>query len=264
VARVRRVRPLLVVALCLSACGGGSGDAQPTTAAAAKRPLPSFSEARARTLAAGTARVVQTTAIVLSGTRVEAHDRGMLSLDGRRAHLYRLSPGQSVPGEVIVDGPITYSNANVQAAISSPDVQPWTRVDRRRLTAKEKAQHPDEVAHALTPLYLAYGARAVKLDRRVADGALYWARIDPELVRQRVPAARRALVDESLRGDYPAADFNAKLWIDGADRIRRVIVGYTTAKGTPIAVDTSYDSFGTAVDVTPPPVRSTKDLTARR
>jgi hypothetical protein len=264
VARVRRVLPLLAVALCLSACGGSSGDARPKTAAAAKKPLPSFAQARSRTIAAGTARVVQTTAIVLSGTRVEAHDRGTLSLDGRRAHLYRLSPGQSIPGEVIVDGPITYSNANVQAAISSPDVQPWTRLDRRKLTAKEKAQHPDEVAHALTPLYLAYGARTVKLDRRVADGALYWARIDPELVRQRVPAARRGLVVRSLRGDYPSTDFNAKLWIDGAGRIRRVIVGYTTSRGTPIAVDTTYDLFGTKVDVTPPPARSTKDITPLR
>lgn len=263
-ARVRRVLPLLALGLVLSACGGGSGDAAPTTTAAAvSKPLPSFAKARSRTFAAGTARVVQTTAIVLSGSRIEAHDRGTLSLDGRRAHLYRLSPGQSVPGEVIVDGPITYSNANVQAAMSSSEVKPWTRLDRRKLTAREKAQHPDEVAHAVTPLYLAYGAKAVKLDRRVPDGALFWARIDPKLVAKRVPPARRELVSQSLRGDYPATDFNAKLWIDGTDRIRRVIVAYATARGTPIAVDTSYDSFGTKVNVTPPPARSTKDITPR-
>jgi hypothetical protein len=165
---------------------------------------------------------------------------------------------------VIVDGPITYSNANVQAAMSSPDVQPWTRLDRRKLTAKEKAQHPDEVAHALTPLYLGLGAEAVKLDRRVADGALFWARIGPKLVEQRVPADLRELVTGSLRADYPSADFNAKFWIDGRGRIRRVIVAYATTKGTPIAVDTSYDSFGTRIDVTPPPARSTKDITPQR
>lgn len=262
---MRRVLLLLVVALCLTGCGGGGEPAAHTTTAAARQaPLPSFEEARARTLAAGSARVVQTTAIAVSGSRIEAHDRGTLSLDGRRAHLYRLSPGQSIPGEVIVDGPITYSNANVQAAMSSPDVQPWTRLDRRKLTAKEKAQHPDEVAHALTPLYLGLGAEAVKLDRRVADGALFWARIGPKLVEQRVPADLRELVTGSLRADYPSADFNAKFWIDGRGRIRRVIVAYATTKGTPIAVDTSYDSFGTRIDVTPPPARSTKDITPQR
>ncbi|HEU5362033.1 MAG TPA: hypothetical protein VFU56_01770 [Gaiellaceae bacterium] len=262
---MRRVLPLLAVALCLTACGGsGEPSALTTTAAAPTAPLPSFEQARARTLAAGSVRVVQTTALVLSGTRVEAHDRGSLSLDGRRAHLYRLSPGQSVPGEVIVDGPIIYSNANVQAAMSSPEVKPWTRLDRRKLTAEEKAQHPDEVGHAVTPLYLAFGARAVKLDRRVADGALYWARVDPSLVEQRVPSARRTLVAGALRADYPRADFNAKFWVDGKGRIRRVIVAYATPKGTPVAVDTSYDSFGTKVDVTPPPARSTKDITPAR
>jgi hypothetical protein len=265
VARVRRVLPLLAVALCLTACGGSSDPAAPrTTAPARQTPLPSLEQARTRTLAAGSARFVQTTALVLSGTRVEAHDRGSLSLDGRRAHLYRLSPGQSIPGEVIVDGPITYSNANVQAAMSSPEVRPWTRLDERKLTAREKAQHPDEVAHAVTPLYLAFGARTVKLDRRVADGALFWARVDPTLVEQRVPSARRTLVAGALRADYPRADFNAKFWIDGKGRIRRVIVAYATPQGTPIAVDTSYDSFGTTVDVTPPPARSTKDITPVR
>jgi hypothetical protein len=261
-AAVRRALTIACLALCVTACGSGTKESATTTVP--KRPLPSFAKAPGRTLAARTARVVQTTALVVAGSRIEAHDRGSVSLDGRRAHLYRLSPGQSLPGELIVDGPIVYSNANVQAAMSSPDVEPWTKLDRRKLTAREKQQHPDEVAHAVTPLYLAYGARAVRLARRVADGALYWARIDPALVPRRTPSAQKGLVRDSLRADYPGKNFTAKFWIDGKDRIRRVIVSYATPAGTPVAVDTSYDRFGSPVDVTPPPARSTKDITPRR
>lgn len=261
---MRRALPLAVLALALTACGSSGKDAATTTATAPKPPLPSFAAAAARTLAGKTARLEQTTTIVVAGSEIKAHDRGTAAFDGKRAHLYKLSVGTNTPGEVIVVGDVTYSNENVQAALSSPDVKPWTKLDARALTARERSSRPNELSHVLAPAYLAYGARAVSRAQRVADGALYWARIDPALVLRRAPAARRALISNALRGDYPAKQFNARFWIDGRDRIRRVVVSYTSAQGTPIAIDTSYSGFGARVETALPPARSIKDITPRR
>ncbi|HZU19886.1 MAG TPA: hypothetical protein VE982_01580 [Gaiellaceae bacterium] len=252
---MRRALPIAVLALCAAACGSASHRAAPPPR------LPPFASAPGLTLRTGSAHLTQTTSIVVGGAQVDAHDTGTVAFDGSRAHLYKLSPASNVPGEVIVVGPITFSNADVQASLMSGDVRPWTRLDTRKLTAGEERNRPDELAHVLAPAYLAYGARAVSLARRVADGAVYWARIDPALVLRRVPRARRALIAKALSGDYPAKDFNAKFWIDRRDRIRRVIVAYATAQGTPVAIDTSYDSFGVRVPVAPPPAREVKDIT---
>jgi hypothetical protein len=262
---VRRRLAIALLALCATGCGSGGRHAAPsTTPTTAKPALPSFAAARARTLAARTARVEETAAIVLGGSEIKAYDRGTVALDGGRAHLYKLSAGMATPGEVIVIGDVVYSNENVQAAMSSPDVQPWTKLDRSALTVQQRQQRPDELAHVLAPLYLASGARAVSLATRVADGALYWARIDPALVLKRVPAARRALIQTAVRGDYPAKQFNVKFWIDSTEHIRRVIASYVSAQGTPVAVDASYSGFGSPVDVKLPPKRSIKDITPTR
>src|SRR5581483_11368196 len=190
----------------------------------------------------------------------KAHDSGTIAFDASRAHLYKLEPGTSVPGEVIVVGPITYTNANVQAALNSPGVRPWTKLDTRKLPARLRRSRPDELAHVVAPVFLASGARKVRLARTVADGAVYWARIDPALVARRVPAAERTIVSTALRGDYPRRQFNAKFWLDAHGRIRRVIVAYATARGTPVAIDTSYSGFGARVAVKPPPANRVTDI----
>jgi hypothetical protein len=260
---VRRLLAIALLALGAAGCGDASHRAA-TTTTVAKKPLPSFAAAPAKTLAARTAKFVETAAIAIGGNEIKAYDRGTAAFDGSRAHIYKLSAGTAIPGELIVVGDVTYSNENVQAAMSSPDVKPWTKLDRRALTAKERQSRPDELAHVLAPVYLAYGARAVRLDRRVANGALYWARIDPKLALKRVPAARRALIATAIHGDYPSRQFNAKFWIDRNERIRRVIASYVSAQGTPVGIDASYSGFGSAVDTKLPPVRSIRDITPRR
>ena len=108
------------------------------------------------------------------------------------------------------------------------------------------------------------GARGAALDRRLADGAVLRARIDPKLVLERVPAGRRALIATAIAGDYPRTPFTARFWVDSKNRIRRVLTRYRTPHGTPIAIDTSYGRFGTRVDTKLPPKRSIKDITPRR
>jgi hypothetical protein len=233
-------------------------------ASAAERRLPAFAAARAKTLVAQTALVQGTTSIAVGGSTITAYDRGAVALDGSRAHLYKLDAGTSVPGEIIVIGRLTYSNENVQAALNAPEIRPWTKLDRTKLTARERASRPDELAHVLAPIYLAYGARNAVLDRRTSDGAVFRARVDPALVLKRVPAGRRALIATAIAGDYPRTPFTVRFWIDSKNRIRRVLTRYRTPKGTPIAIDTSYGGFGARVDTKLPPKRSIKDITPRR
>jgi hypothetical protein len=257
---VRRASLAALLALVLGGCGGDGKQAVTTTAPG---PLPSFAKARAHVLEATTARLDQVTTIVVSGTEIKAHDTGRLAFDGSRAHIYKLSPGSQFPGEVIVIGPFTYTNANVQAALQAPEIPPWTKLDTRKLSAKAAANQTDELSHVLAPAYLAFGASHVTLHRRVADGAVFYARVDPKLVLQRVPAARRAKIEKAVRADYPTSDFNARFWIDSQNRIRRVIVSWVTPSGTPVAVDTSYSVFGAPVDTKLPAPRRIKDITPK-
>jgi hypothetical protein len=259
--RVRRAPIVAVVALLLAGCGSDSRQAATTTTERA--PLPSFAKARANVLGTTTARLDQVTTIVINGTAIKAHDTGRVAYDGSQAHIYKLSPGTQFPGEVIVIGPYTYTNANVQASLQSPEVPPWTKLDTRKLSAKAATNQTDELSHVLAPVYLAFGASHVTLHRRVADGAVFWARIDPKLVLSRLPATRRAKIDKAVRSDYPAADFNARFWVDSHDRIRRVIVAWATPSGTPVAVDTTYSAFGAPVNTKLPPARSIKDITPK-
>ena len=177
---MRRALIVAVLALLLAGCGSDSQHAATTTTSST--PLPSFAKARANVLTATTAKLDQVTTIVVSGTEIKAHDTGRVAFDGSRAHIYKLSPGSQFPGEVIVIGPFTYTNANVQASLQSPEVPPWTKLDTRKLSAKAAANQTDELSHVLAPAYLAFGASHVTLHRRVADGAVFWARIDPKLV----------------------------------------------------------------------------------
>jgi hypothetical protein len=257
---VRRASIAALLALILVGCGGHAHRAATTSPPS---PLPSFAEARANVLKTKTAKVDQDTTIVVDGTEIKAHDTGRVAFDGSRAHIYKLSPGTTYPGEVIVIGPFTYTNANVEAAMQAPEVPPWTKLDTRKLSAKAAGNQTDELSHVLAPAYLALGASNVTLRRRVADGAIFSARIDPKLVLERVPAARRTKIEKGVRSDYPAGDFNARFWVDSGNRVRRVIVAWASAKGTRFTVDTSYSLFGAPVDTKLPPARSITDITPK-
>lgn len=248
---------LLVVAapVLVSACGGGSTTHATRTETAS--PPPRLEAARRLSEAAGSVRFTQTTAVRVGSSTVEAHDNGTSSLTGRRAHIYKLVPGNAVPGELIVVGPLTYSNANVQAALADPSVRPWTKLDTRRLSAAQRAGHPDELAHVLAPLYLADGvARPTRVGARSFRGV-----VDPARVTARLPAALATSVADAVRNDYPAGPFPARFWLDAHGRLARVRVSYSTAQGTPVTVDTTYSGYGAMVDVTPPAPHDVVDVT---
>jgi hypothetical protein len=249
-----------VLTLLVAGCGGAAKRAVTTTQAS---PLPSFRKARADVLTATTGKVDQVTTIVVGATKIVAHDTGRVAFDGSRAHIYKLSPGSRFPGEVIVIGPFTYTNANIEASLQSPEVPPWTKLDTRKLSANAAGNQTDELSHVLAPAYLALGASDVTLRGRVAGGAIFRARIDPKRVLGSVPATRRAKIAKAVRSDYPATDFDARFWVDVHDRIRRVVVVWKTANGTPVAIDTSYSGFGAPVGTTLPPARSIKDITPK-
>jgi hypothetical protein len=248
---VRRVVLLAPVALTLAACGGSGKNAAATTAAVVAKATP-FAGTVAHTTAAGTVRFEQGTAIGKPGAVLQAFENGTASLVERHAHVYKQLPGGGVPGEIIVDGPITYTNANVQAALNDPSMPAWTRLDTRKLNARQRASEADELAHATAPAYLADGVTNPVLVGTFGRLTEYRGRVDPKRVERRLPAAARSWLAKGLRVDYPARPFPAQFWLDPEGRIRRVLVAYTTAKGTPVVIDTRYPAFGVKVKVSPP------------
>jgi hypothetical protein len=250
--RVRRAALLTLLALALSACGGSSSSTNDS---------PSFSGARARTTAGGTARFTLTVTADLAGTKITSDENGTVSFTRRRAHLYKLVPGNALPQEVIVDGPYTYTNGNVQAALADPTVRPWTKLDTRRLSAKQKAHQLDELAHVLAPAYLADGVTRPHRVGVEQDGTThYTGRVDAARAVRRLPAAQRVSISSAVRADYARGAFEADFWLDESGRIRHVLVDYTTAQGTAFTIDTTYSGFGTAVDRTLPPAREIQDI----
>jgi hypothetical protein len=256
---VKRLPVLFGVLLVAVGCGASKQAAPPPKPIAA----PSFRQALARTTAAKTVKFAQITSITAGGAKVSAYTQGTASFVDRLGHLYRIEPGNNVPGEIIVDGPFVYENANVQATLNDPSVQPWTKLDTRRLSATERSEHPDDLAHALAPAYLAAAVAQPKLVRTTPTRAVFTGVVDPAAIAEHVPATSRALIASAARGDYPTKPFPVRFWLDAHGRLRRVLVSYKTAGGAPVSVDTSYDAFGVPIDTTPPPAPDVKDITPK-
>jgi len=251
---VRLAASLVLVALALTACGGS--DSKDTTV--------SLSDARAKTTGAGSAKYTMAITADLGGTKVTADENGTVSFTKPRAHIYKLVPGSSVPREVIIDGPLTYTNGNVQAALSDPTVRPWTKLDTRKLNATQLAREPDERVHALTPALLAAGVAKPTRVGKTDDGTTeFRGRVDPKRVLAAAPATARAGVAKTLRNDYSVKPFDARFWLDDQGRVRRVLVDYTTDKGSRFTIDTAYSDFGTPVVRTLPPASEIEDISPK-
>ncbi len=262
-----RVILIAIAVIALAGCGGSShatrtATAPTTTTRAPRGPSPSLSGATARTTAAGPVQFRLVITAIVGGSPVVAEENGTISFVERRAHLYKQIPGSPVPQELVLIGPITYTNANVQAALADPTVKPWTKLDTRRLTAKQVRAQPDEFAHVIAPAYLADG---VTLPKRVAmkpDGTTqFTAVVDPARLASTVPHFVRASILTAVRNDYAATPFPATFWLDTHGRIRRVRVAYTTPQGSQITVDTTYSDFGAKINVVLPAAGDIADIT---
>jgi hypothetical protein len=270
---MRAVRALIVSAIAagaLAGCGGSSQatrtattETAPTTTVAAPAALsPSFASARARTTGAGPVQFRLVIKAIVGGSPVVAEENGTVSFVERRAHLYKQIPGSTVPQELVLLGPFTYTNANVQAALADPTVKPWTKLDTRRLTAKQLHAQPDEFAHVVAPAYLPDGVAQPKRSGVGPNGTTrFTGVVDPARLARRIPAAVRVSIVTAVRNDYSTTPFPATFWLDAGGRVRRVRVAYTTAQGSQITVDTSYSSFGTKIDVRLPAAGDITDIT---
>jgi len=252
---VRRVIVLPLLAVALAGCGGGSSS--PSSA-------PDPGAARSTTTGERSARFTLLIDAVVGAARVESSETGTIAFAQRRAHLYKLLPGSGQPQEVIVDGPFTYTNANVEAALKDSSVKPWTKLDTRRLSAKQRQGRPDELAHVLALVYLPDGMdRPRQLDSLTVAGQRvteFRGLVRPARVAVHAPVAVRGALAQAVRNDYPAKPFLASVWLDDAGRVRRVLVSYNTAGGTEISLDGRFSQFGTTVDTTLPPARSIEDI----
>ena len=258
---MRRTTLLTLVVVLLAGCGGSSSPKATSTQRTTTVAAPSFATARARTTAAGPVQFKQLIEADVGGNAITAEENGTVSFTGRRAHFYKQIPGSTVPEELVLVGPFTYTNANIQAALSDPTVKPWTKLDTRRLTAKQRRTQPDELAHVQAPAYLPDGVSAPRPAGRAANGTTrFTGVVDPARLARTVPAAVRASIVTAVGNDYAAKPFPATFWLDDQGRVRRVRVDYKTPQGTRITIDTSYSHFGSKVDVNLPAAGDIADI----
>jgi hypothetical protein len=256
-AHLRRLLPILVLVLALSACGGGSGSKQAAG--------PSFAGASSRTVASGTASFTLLIGAAVGGASVRSGETGTVSFSDRRAHFYKVLPGGGLPQEIILNGPFAYTNANVAAALKDSSVKPWTKLDTRRVPKADSKSHPDELMHVRVLAYLAdgvsgakrIGVQTVKGQRRTHFRGL----VDPARLVAKAPAAERSALRTAVRNDYLATPFLADFWLDDAGRVRQVRVSYLTAGGGQIFVEGGFSNFGTKINLTLPTANKIQDIT---
>jgi hypothetical protein len=248
--KIVRLAALLALSAALVAgCGGASSGSN--------HEHPSFVGVHDRTRAAGPARFRMLISINAGGTRITAEERGTTAFAARRAHLFKQLPGGQFPQELVVIGPYTYTNANVQAALADPSVRPWTKLDTRKLTPKQRHDQPDELAHVQAPAYLPAGVGAAIYGGKESDGTFrFTGRVDPKRLTGRAAPA----VLTALANDYPGKTFPATFWLDEQGRLRRVLVRYSTPQGTKLTLDTTYSDFGTKVDLSLPAASKIKEI----
>jgi hypothetical protein len=253
-ALVRRLLAIAIAVSALSACGGSKH-------AAAE----GLSGASGRTVAAKTASFSLAISATIGNMAVQSSETGSLSFTERRAHFYKLVPGGGTPQEVVLDGPYAYTNANIDAALKDTKVKPWTKLDTRRVPAAQLRAQPDELAHVRVVAYLADGvgnASRIGTDTIAGEPQVHYRGVvDPARVVAAAPAAERAALRTAIRNDYVATPFPADFWIDSAGRVRRVLVGYRTARGSQIVIDGRFSEFGVKVDLTVPPAADVQDIT---
>jgi hypothetical protein len=222
----RRLIPLLALLAVLAGCGGSSSGSNADDLRASARNLTSV-------------RFDILIHANVAGLKVQTEENGTVSFLLRRAHVYRLAPGQSsTPQELIYDGDTVYSNANLLAALGDPSQKPWVRQARI-------ASHIDDVDHVRALALLAAGT----VDVTHVGKNHYRAQVQPDRLGTRLARV--------VRADYVATAFPADFWLDDAGRVARVRVAYTTPKGGTIVVVGTFTDYGTKVDVTPPPKDST-------
>lgn len=253
-ARVHRLVSISLAVLALSACGGSKQAAADGLAGAS-----------GRTVAAKTASFTLAISGTLGSMQVQSSETGSISFTERRAHFYKLVPGGGMPQEIVLDGPFAYTNANVAAALKNPSVKPWTKLDTRRVPAAQLRARPDELTHVRVVAYLANGvAHASKIgtDEIAGESQVHFRGVvDPAQVVAAAPSAERAALRTAIGNDYLAKAFPADFWVDGAGRVRRVLVGYRTPGGGQIVVDGRFSDFGVKIDLTVPAAAKIQDIT---
>lgn len=215
-------------------------------------------------MAAGSARFTLAVSGAVAGMSADSQERGSVSFRRRVAHLYRLVPGNGVPQEMILVGPVEYTNANVLSALSDPSVKPWTMLDTRHLPSASK-QGPDDIDHVRALAYLADGvvnSRQIEPAMGASTDLTHFRGVVvPSRVVAHVPPQERKAIGEVIAADYADHPFPADFWLDRKGRIVRVVVAYRTKGGGAIRLAGNFSGYGTRVDLKLPPEAEIQDIT---
>jgi hypothetical protein len=265
--RARRILFLLVAALAVAGCGGGSALSFDPAASAAS------------TADAGSAKVAFDTAITAAGQNLHLAGAGAVDFGKRAARMTfdvgDLLRASGLPAQVderwtvLTDGLVVYIRAPALSRRLSGGKK-WLKLDVEQLAKHQgvdlgELQQLTQNDPAQMLDYLeAVSGKIEEVGREDVRGVAtthYRAKVDLDKVADQAPANARKAVRASIASLERAlgTEVPVDVWVDSQNLVRRLSEHLTTARGK---VDFTVDffDFGTPVTVTTPPASETIDL----
>jgi hypothetical protein len=265
---VRRALLLLVAALAVAGCGGGSTLSFDPAASAAT------------TADAGSAKVAFTTT-VSGAANVHMSGQGAVDFDRRTAtmtfdvgDLLRSSGLPAAADEqwtILTNGLVVYMRAPTLTQ-RLPGGKQWLKLDVEQLAKSHNldlGQLQDLTQNDPTQLLDYLKAVSGKIeevgseDVRGVSTKHYRAKVDLDKVADQAPAAARRSVRASIRSlerSLGTHQLPVDVWVDSQNRVRRFSQHLTVALGGNVDFTVDFFDFGTPVSVTTPPAADTTDL----
>lgn len=243
---------LLVSAIVLSGCGGGTGSASISAGFIAR--------SAASTSEQDTARIAMT--MEISGEKVEID--GAMAMDGSAFEMSFAVPGGGDIEERVVDG-VMYMRMPGSATEFGTE---WVSIDMSGLLPEQQEQarssNGADPTSSLQSLAGADGEVQTLGEDELRGGTAthYRVRIDADTALQRL---RDGGVEPSARQIEAAAAMDGEpmdVWIGEGDRMLKMAFTMHLPQGSARVLMELYD-FGTPIDIQAPPASETTDVTDR-
>ena len=266
---MRRGLVLLVAALVVAGCGGGSSLSFDPAASAAS------------TAKAGSARLGFDTTIATGGNKLHMTGDGKVDFRNREARMTfdvgDLLRGSGLPASanekwtILTQGLVVYMHAP-SLAQQLPAAKEWLKLDVEKLAKSQNVnlgQFRELTQNDPTQMLEYLKAASGKIDKvgtedvRGVETTHYRANVDLDKVADQAPAKLRKTFRESiqsLKQGLGTDKIPVDVWVDDDNLVRRLAEHLPIATGGKIDFSVDFFDFGTPVSITPPPASETLDL----
>ena len=266
---MKRVLLLLVAALVVAGCGGGSTLSFDPAASAAS------------TAKAGSAKLAFDTTIETGGNKLHMTGDGKADFRNREATMTfdvgDLLRGSGLPASanekwtILTQGLVVYMHAP-SLAQQLPAAKEWLKLDVEKLARSQNVnlgQFRELTQNDPTQMLAYLKAVSGKIEKvgtedvRGVDTTHYRAKVDLDRVAEQAPPNLRKTFKasiQSLKQGLGTDKIPVDVWVDDDSLVRRLAEHLPIATGGKIDFSVDFFDFGTPVSITPPPASQTLDL----